>query len=214
MNEVFENNMKFAPLLRFYYRYKVIILSSLFAVIAITAIGLFLSVTSKINHEKAAVIYNEWLEQDSQVEIEKNKADELLNELITSYKKTGYTKLALLNSASVSARDGDGKKALEGFTILVNLTDGLGSNKLYNKLARVSSARLLSSDKQYDAALNMLEKYSSKSTDAYIHELTGDILLKKNEILLAKNQYLLAKDKYIDEASQSIISMKLANIES
>jgi predicted negative regulator of RcsB-dependent stress response len=214
MNEVFENNMKFAPLLRFYYRYKVIILSSLFAVIAITAIGLFLSVTSKINHEKAAVIYNEWLEQDSQVEIEKNKADELLNELITSYRKTGYTKLALLNSASVSARDGDGKKALEGFTILVNLTDGLGSNKLYNKLARVSSARLLSSDKQYDAALNMLEKYSSKSTDAYIHELTGDILLKKNEILLAKNQYLLAKDKYIDEASQSIISMKLANIES
>jgi predicted negative regulator of RcsB-dependent stress response len=213
MNEVFENNMKFAPLLRFYYRYKVIILSSLFAVIAITAIGLFLSVTSKINHEKAAVIYNEWLEQDSQVEIEKNKADELLNELITAYKKTGYTKLALLNSASMSARDGDGKKALEGFTILVNLTDGLGSNKLYNKLARVSSARLLSSDKQYDAALNMLEKYSSKSTDAYIHELTGDILLKKNEILLAKNQYLLAKDKYIDEASQSIISMKLANIE-
>jgi predicted negative regulator of RcsB-dependent stress response len=214
MNEVFENNMKFAPFLRFYYRYKVIILSSLFAVIAITAIGLFLSVTSKINHEKAAVIYNEWLEQDSQVEIEKNKADELLNELITAYKKTGYTKLALLNSASMSARDGDGKKALEGFTILVNLTDGLGSNKLYNKLARVSSARLLSSDKQYDAALNMLEKYSSKSTDAYIHELTGDILLKKNEILLAKNQYLLAKDKYIDEASQSIISMKLANIES
>ena len=214
MNEVFENNMKFAPLLRFYYRYKVIILSSLFAVIAITAIGLFLSVTSKINHEKAAVIYNEWLEQDSQVEIEKNKADELLNELITAYKKTGYTKLALLNSASMSARDGDGKKALEGFTILVNLTDGLGSNKLYNKLARVSSARLLSSDKQYDEALNMLEKYSSKSTDAYIHELTGDILLKKNEILLAKNQYLLAKDKYIDEASQSIISMKLANIES
>jgi predicted negative regulator of RcsB-dependent stress response len=214
MNEVFENNMKFAPLLRFYYRYKVIILSSLFAVIVITAIGLFLSVTSKINHEKAAVIYNEWLEQDSQVEIEKNKADELLNELITAYKKTGYTKLALLNSASMSARDGDGKKALEGFTILVNLTDGLGSNKLYNKLARVSSARLLSSDKQYDAALNMLEKYSSKSTDAYIHELTGDILLKKNEILLAKNQYLLAKDKYIDEASQSIISMKLANIES
>ena len=214
MNEVFENNMKFAPLLRFYYQYKVIILSSLFAVIAITAIGLFLSVTSKINHEKAAVIYNEWLEQDSQVEIEKNKADELLNELITAYKKTGYTKLALLNSASMSARDGDGKKALEGFTILVNLTDGLGSNKLYNKLARVSSARLLSSDKQYDAALNMLEKYSSKSTDAYIHELTGDILLKKNEILLAKNQYLLAKDKYIDEASQSIISMKLANIES
>jgi predicted negative regulator of RcsB-dependent stress response len=214
MNEVFENNMKFAPLLKFYYRYKVIILSSLFAVITITAISLFLSAASERNHEKAAVIYNDWVEEVSQVESDKSKADELLNELITSYKKTGYTKLALLSSASMSARDGENEKALESFLILVNLTDGFRSNKLYNKLARVSSARLLSSDKQYDAALNMLEKYSSKSTDAYIHELTGDILLKKNEVLLAKNQYLSAKDKYIDEASQSIISMKLANIES
>ena len=60
MNEVFENNMKFAPLLKFYYRYKVIILSSLFAVITITAISLFLSAASERNHEKAAVIYNDW----------------------------------------------------------------------------------------------------------------------------------------------------------
>jgi predicted negative regulator of RcsB-dependent stress response len=60
----------------------------------------------------------------------------------------------------------------------------------------------------------MIEKYSSSSTNAYIHELTGDILMKKDSISLAKEQYQIAKEKYIDEASLSIISMKLANIDS
>ena len=50
--------------------------------------------------------------------------------------------------------------------------------------------------------------------NAYIHELTGDILMKKDSISLAKEQYQIAKEKYIDEASLSIISMKLANIDS
>jgi len=58
----------------------------------------------------------------------------------------------------------------------------------------------------------MLEKYSGSSANAYIHELTGDILLKKEEYSLAEEQYLLAKDKYIDETSLSIVSMKLANL--
>ena len=98
--------------------------------------------------------------------------------------------------------------------MLVNISDGFSGNKLFNKLARISSARLLSSNKEYDKALEMLEKYSSSSTNAYIHELIGDILLKKEQSSLAREQYLLAKDKYTDEASKSIISMKIASIKS
>jgi predicted negative regulator of RcsB-dependent stress response len=101
-----------------------------------------------------------------------------------------------------------------GFSKLVKLTNGINGNKLYNKLARVSAARLLFANTNYDEALIMIEKYSSSSTNAYIHELTGDILMKKDSISLAKEQYQIAKEKYIDEASLSIISMKLANIDS
>ena len=40
----------------------------------------------------------------------------------------------------------------------------------------------------------------------------GDILVKKDKIELALAQYELASDKYSDEASKSIISMKIANL--
>ena len=62
----------------------------------------------------------------------------------------------------------------------------------------------------YDKALEILEEYSS--SNASIHELIGDILYKQGKIDLAKDQYNLAKDKYTDDASISIISMKISNL--
>jgi len=60
--------------------------------------------------------------------------------------------------------------------------------------------------------LSMIELYSSGATNGYIHELTGDILAKQNKNELAIAQYELASEKYNDETSQSIISMKIANL--
>ena len=214
MSEVFENDMKFASLFRFYNKYKSKILSSVILIIIILVAYLSSIQISKLNNEKAASLYNDLLSQNISSEEGQDRAKEILDELTSSYKKTGYTQIALLNQASADAKDRNNSDALEKFSILVTLTDGFSGNKLFNKLARVSSARLLSANKNYDEALVMLEKYSSSSTNAYIHELTGDILLKKGQGLLAREQYEIAKDKYNDEASQSIILMKLANIKS
>ena len=38
----------------------------------------------------------------------------------------------------------------------------------------------------------MIEIYSSSSTNGYVHELTGDILVKQNKNNLAITQYELA----------------------
>ena len=62
----------------------------------------------------------------------------------------------------------------------------------------------------YDDALKVLEKYSS--SNAVIHELIGDILYKQAKLDLANEQYNLAMEKYTDEASISIISMKISNL--
>ena len=214
MNEVFENDMKFASFFRFYNKYKILILSSIALTVLVLVATLATTQISKINHEKAASIYSNWLAQDRTAEEGQMRAEELFNELISSYQKTGYAQIALLNKASSDAKAGSTSEALEKFTMLVNISDGFSGNNLFNKLARISSARLLSSNKEYDKALEMLEKYSSSSTNAYIHELIGDILLKKEQSSLAREQYLLAKDKYTDEASKSIISMKIASIKS
>jgi predicted negative regulator of RcsB-dependent stress response len=95
--------------------------------------------------------------------------------------------------------------------MLIDLTDGIRGNTLFNKIARVNAARLFYAEEKYDEALNLLEKYSSSSS-AMIHELLGDILTKQDKIDLAKDQYLLSKDKYTDEVSTSIVSIKISNL--
>ena len=58
----------------------------------------------------------------------------------------------------------------------------------------------------------MISSYSSSDTNAFIHELTGDILLKQNKIQLAIDQYQIASQKYSDESSRSIVEIKISNI--
>lgn len=211
MNEIFENDSVITRAHNFYTTNKALIIG--IAVIVLTTIFVFFALNqiSKSNNENAAEIYNDWTLQEIETDDGKKISTDLFNELIGSYKKTGYTKLALLNQASSDARNGLNIESLNKFFMLIEITDGFGGNELFNKIARVNAARLLYADKKYDEALNLLEKYSSSSS-AMIHELLGDILAKQEKIDLAKNQYLLSKDKYTDETSTSIVSMKISNL--
>jgi len=211
MNEIFENNKLTTRASNFYSLYKVPIIA--IVIILLVSIVLYLSLVqlSKSNNEKAAEIYNKWTIQEIETENGQKTSRDLFNELLISYKKTGYTKLALLNQASIDAKNGLNEESLNKFLMLIDLTDGIRGNTLFNKIARVNAARLFYAEEKYDEALNLLEKYSSSSS-AMIHELLGDILTKQDKIDLAKDQYLLSKDKYTDEASTSIVSIKISNL--
>lgn len=211
MNEVYEHNAGLASVRNFYEKYRNYIL--VLTAISIIAVSSFiiLNQLSKVNNEKAAKIYNDWIAQEIETEEGQMLSDKLFNELIDSYKNTGYTKVALLNQASSYARLGELTKSLEFFKLLIDITDGIGGNDLFNKIARVNAARLLYVDKNYDSALQMIEKYSSSSSPM-IHELSGDILNKQEKTQLAKEQYLLAKEQYSDETSISIVAMKISNL--
>ena len=212
MKNEYENNMRFLPVLRFFEKYKKIIISLFIIIIIATAYFVISSQVKKQNNENASVIYSVWLKEISLESPDPENLDSILNQLITEYKNTGYTQLALLNKASLDARNNNVELALINFKTLIELTDGFNGNKIFNKIARVSASRLLLSNGNYEEALSLIELYSSGSTNGYIHELTGDILAKQNKIELAVAQYKLASEKYNDEASQSIISMKIANI--
>jgi len=211
MNEIFENNKFTTRAHNFYNLYRTPIIA--IVVILLITVVLFLAIgqISKSNNEKAAEIYNKWTLQEIETEDGQKTSKDLFNELLNSYKNTGYTKLALLSQASVDAENDLNEESLNKFLMLIDLTDGFRGNDLFNKIARVNAARLLYAEEKYDEALNLLEKYSSSST-AMIHELIGDILTKQEKIDLAKDQYLLSKDKYTDEASTSIVAMKISNL--
>lgn len=211
MNEVYEHNAGLASVRNFYEKYRNYILVLTAILIIAVSSFIILNQLSKVNNEKAAKIYNDWIAQEIETEEGQMLSDQLFNELVDSYKNTGYTKVALLNQASSYARLGELTKSLEFFKLLIDITDGIGGNDLFNKIARVNAARLLYVDKNYDSALQMLEKYSSSSSPM-IHELCGDILNKQEKNQLAKEQYLLAKEQYSDETSISIVAMKISNL--
>lgn len=212
MNEIFENDIKFAKLRVFYSKYKKIILAISFSLVLFILGSILFSYLQKNSNEKAGIIFNNWLIQDTSSEKGKEASVKAFNTLISSYKNTGYTKIALLNQASIDARNEDYDEAINKFSILIELTDGFKGNKLFNKIARINMARLLYSQQNYKEALSTLDQYSS-SSDALIHELVGDILNKQEKYILAKEQYKMAKDKYVDDTSISIVNMKLANLD-
>ena len=212
MNDIYDNNMRFLPLLKFLDKYKKIIIFILLIVLTVTIYIVISNQISKQNNNNAAKIYKDLL---IEIELENQdiqKIDELIGQLLINYRKTGYTQVALLKKASLDANNKNFISALENYRELISISDGFNGNKTFNKIARVNSARIHIANEDYDAALEMIERYSSMSSNAFIHELTGDILVKKDKIELALAQYEKASEKYTDDASISIISMKIANL--
>ena len=212
MNDVYENNMKFLPLLKFLEKNKKIII--LVLVMIVSAIIFFIASNQieKKKNEEASVIYGSFLDEISSEEPDTYLLNNILKNLQENYVNSGYTQIALLNMASLDAKNNNFDESLKNFKSLVEITNGFNGNKIFNKIARVSAARILLSEEKYDEALNMIENFSSSSTNGYIHELTGDILYKQNKTDLALIQYEMASEKYNDDTSKSIISMKIANI--
>jgi len=212
MNNVYENNMKFLPFLKFIDKYKKIIIAISVLLILTIAYLVVKNQIEKQNNEEASIVYSDWIEELSIETPNEDNLNIILNKLLKDYKDTGYTKLALLSKANLDANINKSEEALKNFNTLIDLTSGYGGNKIFNKMGRVSAARILLSEDRYAEALKMIEVYSSSTTNGYIHELTGDILIKQNKNDLALVQYELAANKYSDETSKSIISMKIANI--
>jgi predicted negative regulator of RcsB-dependent stress response len=212
MNDIYENNMKFLPFLKFLDKYKKMLIILVILIIFILSFFVISNQLQKGANEKASIIYNDWNEEISQETPSIQNLDIILNQLLKEYPKTGYTQLALLNKANFDANSNNLEDSLKNFEKLIDLTEGFNGNKILNKISRVSSARILLSLEQYDEAIKMIETFSSSNTNGYIHELTGDILVKQEKNDLAKAQYEMAVKKYSDETSKSIISMKIANM--
>ena len=212
MNNVYENNMRFVPFLKFIDKYKNVLI--LVAVLIVVSIAYFVvnNQIEKNKSEQASIVYKEWIQEISLENPDNDNLNKLLDIFLDDFKSTGYTQLALLSKANLDAKSNDYEGSLNNFKKLIKITDGLNGNKIYNKIARVSAARLLLSMDKYEDALSMIDLYSSSETNGYIHELTGDILLQQDKIDLAIAQYKKAEKKYNDESSRTIISMKIANI--
>ena len=89
MNEIFENDIKFAKLRVFYSKYKKIILTISFSIVLFILGSILFSYLQKNSNEKAGIIFNNWLIQDTSSEKGKE----------ASIKAVSYTHLTLPTKA-------------------------------------------------------------------------------------------------------------------
>ena len=134
MNNVYENNIRFLPLLKFLDKYKILLIS---LTILLLGIIVFFVINNQIQDKKseqASDLYKEWLtifSEDNPDTVEINK---MLKIFLNDYKKTGYTKLALLSKANLDAKLENYEESIKNFKEIIELTNGYSGNKIFNKL--------------------------------------------------------------------------------
>lgn len=209
MNRIFDNEAGTSSAQNFFNSNKKLILIIISAAILVSAIFAGNVYTNKLSNEKAAGIYNQWLISSAS---ENSDVESLYLNLVNNYPNSGYSMMAMLGKGAELAENGSYEESIEVFSNLKDLTDGFNGNKFFNKISRVSISRIHMHLEQFDEALLELSSYSEESTNAYIHELIGDIFAAKNDKSRSLEQYEFAKNKYDDQQAKSIVSMKIANI--
>ena len=92
MNNVYENNMKFLPFLKFIDKYKRIIIAISVLLILTIAYLVVKNQIEKQNNEEASIVYSDWLEEVSNETPNEDNLNIILNKLLKNYKDTWYTR--------------------------------------------------------------------------------------------------------------------------
>ena len=161
---------------------------------------------------KAAEIYDAWFVNLSADSASASDDKENFNKLQEQYSNTGYAQLARMIRGSSLAREGDLDAALIDFKELLDVSSGFFGNDILNSIAKINIARIELSKENYSNALKVLESFNSESEHPLVYEVKGDALagLKKND--LALDQYSLALENSQNESQQSLLKMKINQI--
>lgn len=89
MNNVYENNMRFVPFLKFIDKYKNVLI--LVAVLLVGSIAYFVidNQIEKNKSEQASIVYKEWLQEISQENPNNDNLNKLLDRFLNDFKNTG-----------------------------------------------------------------------------------------------------------------------------
>lgn len=212
MAEYSNDEERLLAIVDFFKHYRNLILSIVIS-ISVIGIGAYgIKYTQDAQNSSAALVYSTWIEDISNEENSIINDNESFDILINEYDSTGFAQLAMLKKASALASNSQLGESKIFFKKLIDNSGGFFGNPLVNKMSRVSLARILIAESNYDEALKSIESLMSGS-DPLINELAGDALMGQKKNTLAIDQYNRAKDLYDDEASKNIIIMKLNNIQ-
>ena len=212
MAEYSSDEERFSAFVNFFKDYKnTLLIGFLFlASILVSSVSYKSYITSK--NIKAAEIYDAWFVNLSADSASASDDKENFNKLQEQYPNTGYAQLARMIRGSSLAREGDLDAALIDFKELLDVSSGFFGNDMLSSIAKINIARIELSKENYSNVLKVLESFNSESEHPLVYEVKGDALagLKKND--LALDQYSLALENSQNESQQSLLKMKINQI--
>ena len=119
------------------------------------------------------------------------KAQDIAAALTGKYARTGYAEYAALTAAAAAFGNGDAAAARVNLQWVI---DHARDDETPD-IARLRLAAVLFDDKQYDAALKLLQDPRVDSLSALFADLRGDVLVAQGKLEEARAAYQLALDK-------------------
>ena len=176
MAEYSNDEERLLAIVDFFKHYRNLILSIVIS-ISVIGIGAYgIKYTQDAQNSSAALVYSTWIEDISNEENSIINDNESFDILINEYESTGFAQLAMLKKASALASNSQLGESKIFFKKLIDISGGFFGNPLVNKMSRVSLARILIAESNYDEALKSIESLMSGS-DPLINELAGDALM-------------------------------------
>ena len=212
MAEYSSDEERFSAFVNFFKDHKNNLLIGFFLLASILVSSISYKSYNTSKNIKAAEIYDAWFVNLSADSASASDDKENFNKLQEQYPNTGYAQLARMIRGSSLAREGDLDAALIDFKELLDVSSGFFGNDMLNSIAKINIARIELSKENYSNALKVLESFNSESEHPLVYEVKGDALagLKKND--LALDQYSLALENSQNESQQSLLKMKINQI--
>jgi predicted negative regulator of RcsB-dependent stress response len=139
---------------------------------------------------------------------EQQKDDEVklyAERLIQNYNKSPYAGLAALKLAKIAVQKHDLKLAREQLQFVITKS----SNNALRQIARIRAARILLSEKQPQAALDLLATIDNGAYLTEVNEISGDALSILGKVAEAKQAYQNAKDTETGETKSPLLKLKM-----
>ena len=189
-------------LLGFWERFKyLIILTFITIILAIVGRDYFLS-SSQQQDLETATLYQTYLESD----------DKLIGEkIVNSFPDTIYADFVRLNEAKRSFQNDDSATAVELLTTIINNNADTGEFNPLHAAAKTRLAKIYLDNEQFDEVLSLME--STAELTATMLEQKADAENALGQFDKARESYMLALQNSTNQASMTLITMKISDLE-
>ena len=189
-------------LLGFWERFKyLIILAFITIILAIVGRDYFIS-SSQQQDLETATLYQAYLESD----------DKLIGEkVVNAFPDSIYADFVRLNEAKRSFQNDDSATAVELLKTIINNNVDTGEFNPLHAAAKTRLAKIYLDNEQFDEVLSLME--STSELTATMLEQKADAENALGQFDKARESYMLALQNSTNQASMTLISMKISDLE-